>query len=45
MRNAQVFAMPIPKLVPTKRMIIATTMVVIVAVVMLVSFVWGPASV
>jgi hypothetical protein len=43
-RKAQVFIMEMPKLVPTKRMIIAATMVIIVAVVMVVSFVWGPAS-
>jgi hypothetical protein len=36
--------MEIPKLVPTQRMIIAATMVIVVAVVMVVSFVWGPAS-
>jgi preprotein translocase subunit SecE len=34
-----------PEFVLTKRMIIATTMVLVVAAVMVVSFLWGPASV
>ena len=45
MRKHRCINMAVPKFAPTKRMVIATVMVAVVAIVMLVSFVWGPASV
>ncbi len=45
MRKAQVFVMTVPKLVISKRVAIAATMAIAVTIVMIVSFVWGPASV
>lgn len=43
-RKHKVFIMDMKKFAPSKRMVIATTMACIVAIVMIASYVWGPAA-